>query len=357
MNKRLRLYAILGIFFIIALTRILLTSKNETPQKKQTQKKQPTQKQQFPFNIIQHEKLSYNEFMKHFNVIGQKRVPGTKSHKQIENYIIGHFEKLQWHFEEDVFTSKTILGEIEFRNLIFTLNLNHKIENDAPFPQENTMVFAVHYDSKYFADIDNFIGAIDSAAPCAIYLQIAEYYTFLFRNSQFKHLFSKQSYITQIQFIFFDGEESFGKWSASDSLYGSRHLAEKFKQQNRLSYMKIFMLLDLFGHKLDSPLKYYFDSTSVFHQQFVLIENFLREHNLNALPKERPLFSDKKADGMIEDDHIPFLQNQIPCVHLIPDKFPEFWHTEKDNLDVIDPNSVVDLVKILVLLFLQITTK
>lgn len=31
-----------------------------------------------------------------------------------------------------------------------------------------------------------------------------------------------------LQFIFFDGEEAFKKWSRTDSLYGSRHLAAKW---------------------------------------------------------------------------------------------------------------------------------
>jgi len=34
-----------------------------------------------------------------------------------------------------------------------------------------------------------------------------------------------------LQLIFFDGEESFGEWSAEDSLYGSRHLAELMDSQ------------------------------------------------------------------------------------------------------------------------------
>lgn len=32
-----------------------------------------------------------------------------------------------------------------------------------------------------------------------------------------------------LMLIFFDGEEAFLNWSASDSLYGSRHLAKKWE--------------------------------------------------------------------------------------------------------------------------------
>lgn len=32
--------------------------------------------------------------------------------------------------------------------------------------------------------------------------------------------------------IFFDGEEAFKEWGPTDSIYGSRHLAQKWAQQN-----------------------------------------------------------------------------------------------------------------------------
>lgn len=32
-----------------------------------------------------------------------------------------------------------------------------------------------------------------------------------------------------LQFIFFDGEEAFVEWNAADSIYGARHLAEKWQ--------------------------------------------------------------------------------------------------------------------------------
>jgi glutaminyl-peptide cyclotransferase len=36
-----------------------------------------------------------------------------------------------------------------------------------------------------------------------------------------------------LQFIFFDGEEAFKQWSATDSIYGARHLAQKW---DKLTY-------------------------------------------------------------------------------------------------------------------------
>ena len=39
--------------------------------------------------------------------------------------------------------------------------------------------------------------------------------------------FLQQSDVT-LQMVFFDGEEAFVEWSQTDSLYGARHLAEKW---------------------------------------------------------------------------------------------------------------------------------
>ena len=59
-----------------------------------------------------------------------------------------------------------------------------------------------------------------------------------------------------LQFIFFDGEEAFRRWTSTDSIYGSRHLAAKWKDTpyefqgvrgNTLDRIDVFMLLDLLG--------------------------------------------------------------------------------------------------------------
>lgn len=59
---------------------------------------------------------------------------------------------LGWSVEEDVFNEETPIGEITFRNIIATHN-----------PKScKRLVFACHYDSKYFKS-GKFLGATDSA--------------------------------------------------------------------------------------------------------------------------------------------------------------------------------------------------
>lgn len=60
--------------------------------------------------------------------------------------------QLGWSVEEDVFDDQTPIGQITFRNIIATHN-----------PKScKRLVFACHYDSKYFKS-GKFLGATDSA--------------------------------------------------------------------------------------------------------------------------------------------------------------------------------------------------
>jgi hypothetical protein len=124
-----------------------------------------------------------------------------------------------WHLELDRFVDKTPFGEKTFTNLIFTKNPN----------AENRLVFAAHFDSKYFPPMDKpreqwnggddtlpFVAATDSAAPCAILLDMAASLDRALDQP------GRDDKDTTLQLIFFDGEEAFGEWSADDSLYGSR---------------------------------------------------------------------------------------------------------------------------------------
>jgi len=145
------------------------------------------------------------------------------------------------------------------------------------------IVFACHYDSKYFEDFD-FIGAIDSAVPCALLLDMAKdlkdnYDTKIFSKViQIIQLFIKKTncfslkwyfifcvkLTRHIQFIFFDGEEAFKDWSATDSIYGSRNLADSLAGnygQKAFDTIDLFVLLDLIGAE-SCAFPNYFPATS-----------------------------------------------------------------------------------------------
>jgi len=83
-------------------------------------------------------------------------------------------------------------------------------------------VLACHYDSKYTADYE-FIGATDSAVPCAMLLHLA----YTMKDKLDDHKNRRDQNVT-LQLLFFDGEEAFVSWGPNDSIYGARHLARKW---------------------------------------------------------------------------------------------------------------------------------
>ena len=108
---------------------------------------------------------------------------------------------------------QTPIGEIQFTNLIFT--------HDPTAPRR--LMLAAHFDSKWFptAPQDGFVGATDSAAPCAMLLDLAEAMTPLLATRP-EAEFGEEQERTTLQLVFLDGEEAFHDWTATDSIYGAR---------------------------------------------------------------------------------------------------------------------------------------
>ena len=65
-----------------------------------------------------------------------------------------------WTVEEDEFEQNTVIGKVKFTNIVATLDPN------AP----RRMVIVCHYDSKITPK--GFLGATDSAVPCAQMLNL-----------------------------------------------------------------------------------------------------------------------------------------------------------------------------------------
>lgn len=55
----------------------------------------------------------------------------------------------------------------------------------------------------------------------------------------------------------------------------------------------------------------------------------------------------------IDDDHVPFMQRNVPVIHLIPSPFPEVWHKQIDDRRAIDMVTVENLQKIFRLFVLE----
>jgi len=83
---------------------------------------------------------------------------------------------LGWHVQLDTFADNTPYGRKTFTNII-------AIQNPSSLRR---LTLACHFDSKYFEEFE-FIGATDSAVPCALLLDIARHLNDAFPSVRIVH--------------------------------------------------------------------------------------------------------------------------------------------------------------------------
>src|SRR5206468_12047447 len=99
--------------------------------------------------------------------------------------------------------------------------------------------------------------------------------------------------------VFFDGEAALHKWSAADSLYGSRHMAQQLAAGGRLQKLRAVILVDMIRDRHLSILR---ESNSTPWLTDLVLS---RAHQLGY---------DKFFRGgtyPAEEDHSPFLERGV----------------------------------------------
>ncbi|RDB21429.1 Glutaminyl-peptide cyclotransferase [Hypsizygus marmoreus] len=294
----------------------------------------------------------------HLSKILIPRAPDTDNNTFVGNYIISTLKGLKWHIDIDEFTDKTPIGTKRFKNIVAT--------KDPTAPRR--VILSAHYDSKYASTYpDNqFLGATDSAAPCAMMLDLAEALNPLLdsRKKRLDEGLEDEEDVagTTLQLVFFDGEEAFEAWSATDSIYGARHLAEKWATTyvqplekrrlmgmptTELSGVEHLILLDLLGAPQPLIRSYYLDTAWLF-DALISVERRLGESGAFSYGKAKGMapgqwksyFTERSEVqinmGYIGDDHLPFLERGVSVLHLIPEPFPRVWHSLKDDATALD---------------------
>uniref|UniRef100_A0A8D0N1V1 Glutaminyl-peptide cyclotransferase n=1 Tax=Sus scrofa TaxID=9823 RepID=A0A8D0N1V1_PIG len=223
-----------------------------------------------------------------------ERYPGSPGSYAARQHIMQRIQRLQadWVLEVDTFLSRTPYGYRSFSNIISTLNPTAK----------RHLVLACHYDSKYFPHWDNrvFVGATDSAVPCAMILELA-----------------------------------------------------RALDKQLLSLKDLLILLDLIGAQ-NPTFPNFFPNSARWFDRLQAIEHelhvfgLLKDHSW-----ERRYFQNYGYGGVIQDDHVPFLRKGVPVLHLIPSPFPEVWHTMDDNEENLDKTTIDNLNKILQVFVLE----
>jgi glutaminyl-peptide cyclotransferase len=260
-----------------------------------------------------------------------KRFVGSPGHMAAETFIKDHFkpEIFKGNFVVDEFVARnTPAGPFTMRNLIV------KFQGK----KDGIIVLASHYETNFPLKDINFVGANDGACTSALLIALGQYYR--------EHPPQGNS----VWLVFTDGEEAIAQWSASDSLYGSRHLAAKWSGDGTLPHIKAFILADMIGYK---DLNIDKDSNSTPWLLDILYKAGKDTGHSKSLFKN---------PTTVEDDHLPFKQRGVPVLDVIDLDYgpptrehPEggFHHTENDTMDKLSAQSLqvsadlfLDLVKL-----------
>ncbi|XP_044524509.1 glutaminyl-peptide cyclotransferase-like protein [Gracilinanus agilis] len=253
-----------------------------------------------------------------------ERTPGSPGNSKVRQFLEDELRALGagWQVKVDAFSAPTPLGPMAFASVVATLS------PEAP----RRLTLACHFDSKLFPPgVPPFLGATDSAVPCALLLELARALDPQLRRSK-----DRGAPVT-LQLLFLDGEEALKEWGPEDSLYGARHLAQRMEQTphglgvSEIQAIELFVLLDLLGAP-NPVIKSHFPKTASWFQRLSSIEK--RLHRLGLLashPRELMYFQQGPPLGAVDDDHVPFLRRGVPVLHVIPTPFPVVWHTAADT--------------------------
>ena len=246
------------------------------------------------------------QYTKEVTAFGPRPI-GSANHKKLENYILAHLKGDQ--VEDDAFVADTPEGKFPVRNIIAKFSGT----------RDGIIVIAGHYDTNYPLRNTGYVGANDGGSSTAILLEFAN------------QLRGKKLVGYSVWLLWTDGEEAVKEWSATDSVYGARHLAEKWQNDGTLKKIRAFFVEDMIGD----------DDLNIEHEQFST--PWLEDLVYEAATREGYQSHFFARTIPIEDDHIPFLQHNVPCADLIDLDYGYnnvFHHTPQDTLDKLSPKSL-----------------
>jgi len=235
------------------------------------------------------------------------RPVGSAGHTKVEQYILGHLRGEQ--IEQDKFTAQTAAGPFPMNNII------------ARFPgtKDGIIVLASHYDTNYPLRNTSFIGANDGACTSALLLEIAN------------QLRGKKLDGYGIWLLWTDGEEAMVNWSDTDSLYGTKQLAQKWQQDGTAKKIKAFIVLDMIG---DADLDIQREGNSTPWLEDLIYQAASR------LGYQSHFFAQAVP---VEDDHLPFARVGVPVADIIDIDYGynnAYHHTTEDTLDKLSSRSL-----------------
>ena len=247
------------------------------------------------------------------------RIPNTKAHREAGDFILNKLKSYGAKTTVQEFQAMTFDGNnLSLRNIIGSFN---------PSIQKRVLL-AAHWDTRPFSDKDKenpektFDGANDGASGVGVLLEIA------------RHLAGTEA---GVDIIFFDGED----WGDSDNVptwwcLGSQYWAKHKHSPGYQAYYGI--LLDMVG---GANARFFQEGSSVSYAPRIVEKVWKRA----GLMGYGSVFVQQKEDPII-DDHV-FVNEiaDIPMIDITPFEpgvgyFGSFHHTQKDNMDLINKETL-----------------
>ena len=229
------------------------------------------------------------------------RPAGSPASARTRAYILAELRAASITARVEPFETDTPHGRLTMANVVAVL----------PGRRPDVILIGGHYDTKWFRDIQ-FVGANDGGSSTALLIELAR--ALATRPREFAYWI-----------VWFDGEEARESWTATDSLYGSRRMAQELARNGKLP--RAVLVADMIG---DRDLGIRRDAYSTdWLTDIVWTAAARRGFGAHFLP-------DVLA---VEDDHAPFLRAGVPGALLIDFDFPP-WHTAEDTLDKVSARSL-----------------
>jgi Zn-dependent M28 family amino/carboxypeptidase len=261
---------------------------------------------QSPQNLPQFDGKRALDYTRQFVAVGPRWI-GSPGHAKAEAFLKEQFRRDE--LEEDTFTTNTPAGPMEMHNFIVRF----------PGKKDGVIVLASHYETNYPLRNIHYVGANDGGSTTGLLIEMANY------------LRGKTLDGYSVWLLFTDGEEAVKSWTDADSVYGSKHLAEKWQADGTLKRIKAFILADMLGDR-DLDVQRDLNSTPWLED---LIYQAATEYGWQSY-----FFETKTSD---EDDHLPFVHRGVPCADLIDLDYGynnAYWHTADDTMDKLSAKSL-----------------
>ncbi len=245
-----------------------------------------------------------------------ERYMGNENHKKLERYILNHLRDDHLNgdqVDDDAFVVDTLEGKFPVRSII------------AKFPgtKDGIIVIMGHYDTNYWLRHTGYVGANDGGSSTGILLEYA--------NQLSGGRSGKKRDGYSVWLVWTDGEEAVKSWSDTDSLYGTRHLAEKWEKAGTLKKIKALVVMDMIGDADLDVVRNTIGTPWLLDLIYAAAERLGYQSHFYIY------------QSAIEDDHLPFFKRGVPSADVIDLDFGYnnvYHHTKQDTMDKLSPKSL-----------------